>query len=156
MARHRGLSLLLVLLAPAFVGPRTRSPPRAARVARSAELKRDGDGALGAVGIGASLVMGWSEWTLKTTGCGLPAGPFGLLGATEGLSYLAVLGLVGYQLFRLATNDSKKQSSLVEVASVLAVLATVAGIVVLYFQIQDYGFVPEAVPTEGGRCSNIG
>ena len=47
-------------------------------------------------------------------GCGLPAGPFGLLGATEGLSYLAVLGLVGYQLFRLATNDSKKQSSLVE------------------------------------------
>lgn len=100
--------------------------------------------------------MGWSEWTLKTTGCGLPAGPFGLLGATEGLSYLAVLGLVGYQLFRLATNDSKKQSSLVEVASVLAVLATVAGIVVLYFQIQDYGFVPEAVPTEGGRCSNIG
>lgn len=70
MARHRGLSLLLlVLLAPAFVGPRTRSPPRAARVAqRSAELKRDGDGALGAVGIGASLVMGWSEWTLKTTG----------------------------------------------------------------------------------------
>ena len=74
MARHRGLSLLLlVLLAPAFVGPRGRSPPRAARVARvaqrSAELKRDGDGAaLGAVGIGASLVMGWSEWTLKTTG----------------------------------------------------------------------------------------
>lgn len=68
MARHRGLSLLLVLLAPAFVGPCTRSPPRAARVARSAELKRDGDGALGAVGIGASLVMGWSEWTLKTTG----------------------------------------------------------------------------------------
>lgn len=50
-------------------------------------------------------------------GCGLPAGPFGLLGATEGLSYLAVVGLVGYQLFRVATNDSKKQNSLVEAAS---------------------------------------
>ena len=48
-------------------------------------------------------------------GCGLPAGPFGLLGATEGLSYLAVVGLVGYQLFRLATKDSKKQNGLVEV-----------------------------------------
>ena len=72
MARHRGLSLLLlVLLAPAFVGPRpSPKAPRAAGVARrSAELRRDDDGAaLGAVGIGASLVMGWSEWTLKTTG----------------------------------------------------------------------------------------
>ena len=54
------------------------------------------------------------RWSPLDAGCGLPAGPFGLLGATEGLSYLAVLGLVGYQLLRLANNDSKKQSSLLE------------------------------------------
>ena len=69
-------------------------------------------------------------------GCGLPAGPFGLLGATEGLSYLSVVGLLGYQLLR--ANDSKKPSGpLLQLATLLAVLASVAGLVVLYFQIQD-------------------
>eukprot|EP00913_Durusdinium_trenchii_P021470 g20178.t1 len=95
---------------------------------RAERVEREDGTALGAAGIGASLVMAWSEWTLKTTGCGLPAGPFGLLGATEGLSYLAVVGLVVYQLFRLATNDTKKQSSLVEVASFLALLVALAGL----------------------------
>ena len=44
-------------------------------------------------------VMLWSEYTLKTTGCGLPAGPGGLLGALEGISYLFVVGLVGFSLY---------------------------------------------------------
>ena len=44
-------------------------------------------------------VMLWSEYTLKTTGCGLPAGPGGLLGALEGISYLFVVGLVGYSVY---------------------------------------------------------
>lgn len=70
--RRRGLALLLLgllgLLAPAFVGP-TLQATRTVRAARHAEqVKRDDGAALGAVGIGASLVMGWSEWTLKTTG----------------------------------------------------------------------------------------
>jgi hypothetical protein len=47
------------------------------------------------------------------TGKGLPAGPYGALGAAEGMAYLAVL----------------------------------AGIVVLGFQLTDYGFLPEAVRT---------
>jgi hypothetical protein len=45
----------------------------------------------------------------------------GLLGAVEGLSYLAIL----------------------------------AGAVVLGLTVKDYGSIPEAVPTEGGRCSGI-
>ena len=44
-------------------------------------------------------MMLWSEYTLKTTGCGLPAGPGGLLGALEGISYLFVVGLVGYSVY---------------------------------------------------------
>jgi hypothetical protein len=51
----------------------------------------------------------------------LPAGPLGLLGAAEGLSFLSA----------------------------------VAGLAVLGFQLADYGYLPEAVPTEGGVCSDI-
>jgi hypothetical protein len=47
----------------------------------------------------AALVVLYSEFTLKATGCGLPAGPFGLLGAAEGIGYLAVVGLAGYSLY---------------------------------------------------------
>ena len=45
---------------------------------------------LGGVGTFMSIVMLYSEFILKTTGCGLPAGPMGLIGATEGISYLGV------------------------------------------------------------------
>ena len=52
------------------------------------------------------------------TGSGLPAGPYGLLGAAEGLAYIAI----------------------------------VAGLVVLGFQFSDYGYLPNAVPVQGGVC----
>lgn len=52
-------------------------------------------------------------------GSGLPSGPFGLLGAAEGLSYLAAL----------------------------------AGIVALVLQMTNFGYIPNAVPMEGGMCS---
>jgi hypothetical protein len=54
---------------------------------------------LGSIGIVASSTMMYSESALLRTGCGLPAGPYGLLGAVEGVSYLGTLGLVGYSLF---------------------------------------------------------
>lgn len=50
---------------------------------------------------------------------GCDCGPVGLLGAVEGLSYLAI----------------------------------VAGLVIAGFTVKDFGSIPEAVPTEGGRCS---
>lgn len=36
---------------------------------------------------------------LKSTGCGLPAGPFGLIGAAEGLSYLGVVATGALSLY---------------------------------------------------------
>jgi hypothetical protein len=54
---------------------------------------------LGAAGAIASTVMIYSESVLFRTGCGLPAGPFGLVGAAEGVSYLGVVGLVGFSLY---------------------------------------------------------
>ena len=56
-----------------------------------------------------------------TSGSGLPAGPSGLLGAAEGLSFLSAA----------------------------------AGLAVLGFQLTEYGYLPEAVPVEGGVCSNL-
>jgi hypothetical protein len=50
---------------------------------------------------------------------GLPNGPYGLLGAAEGVSYIAIL----------------------------------AGLFVLYFQINDFGYIPNAIPVEGGKCA---
>jgi hypothetical protein len=49
-------------------------------------------------GILASGIVLYSEFTLKTTGCGLPAGPFGLVGAAEGISYLTVFGIAAYSI----------------------------------------------------------
>jgi hypothetical protein len=41
-----------------------------------------------ALGLLANPICLWSEYTLKTTGAGLPPGPGGALGAAEGISYL--------------------------------------------------------------------
>ena len=54
---------------------------------------------VGALGLLSNVVVDYSLYTLKTTGCGLPAGPFGLVGAAEGISYLAVVGLLGWSIF---------------------------------------------------------
>jgi hypothetical protein len=48
-------------------------------------------------GLVANPVCLWSEYTLKTTGSGLPPGPGGTLGAAEGVSYL-VCSLPMYSL----------------------------------------------------------
>ena len=38
--------------------------------------------------------------------CGLPAGPFGLIGAAEGISYLVVIGFVASSLLSKVTSCS--------------------------------------------------
>lgn len=55
---------------------------------------------------------------LVIQGSGLPAGPGGILGLAEGLSFLSIF----------------------------------TGLLVLGFQIMDYGYIPNAVPMEGGMC----
>jgi hypothetical protein len=41
--------------------------------------------------LGVYGIVAWSLYTKATTGSGLPAGPSGLLGAVEGVSFLTVL-----------------------------------------------------------------
>ena len=68
--------------------------------AEISSLKQSDQGILGGLGTIAALITFYSEYTLKTTGCGLPAGPFGLLGLAEGLSYLGVTGIAAYSLVK--------------------------------------------------------
>mmetsp|Transcript_22613 Transcript_22613/g.45788 ORF Transcript_22613/g.45788 Transcript_22613/m.45788 type:complete len:195 (+) Transcript_22613:84-668(+) len=110
---------------------------------------------LGVSGFIASLIMLYSESTLFQTGCGLPAGPFGLVGAAEGVSYLGVVGLVGYSLFTKITTGSGLPAGpkgILGAAEGVAYLAILAGILVLVAQVTNYGYIPNAVPMEGGMC----
>lgn len=111
---------------------------------------------LGVAGTIAALVTLYSESVLKTTGCGLPAGPFGLVGAVEGVSYLGVVGVAAYSLYTKIKTGSglpAGPSGLLGAAEGLSYLAIIAGLVVLALQVSTYGYIPNAVPMEGSMCS---
>lgn len=111
---------------------------------------------LGLLGTISSLIVFVSEYVLKTTGCGLPAGPFGLFGLAEGLSYLGVVGIAGFSAYTKVKTGSGLPAGpggLLGAAEGLSFLAIVAGLVVLGFQVANYGYVPNAVPMEGAMCS---
>lgn len=115
---------------------------------------------LGAAGTVMALVTLYSEYTLKTTGCGLPAGPGGLVGAVEGVSYLGVVGIAGSSLFTKLKTGSRGlpaggPARLLGASEGLSFLAVAAGLVVLAFQVVNYGYIPNAVPMEGGMCSGL-
>ncbi|CAJ1949969.1 unnamed protein product [Cylindrotheca closterium] len=111
---------------------------------------------LGGLGTFASLVNFYSEYTLFTTGCGLPAGPFGLVGLVEGLSYLGMLGIFSYSVvtkIRTGSGLPAGPFGLLGAAEGLSFLAILVGLVVLVSQVTNYGYIPNAVPMEGGMCS---
>jgi hypothetical protein len=110
---------------------------------------------LGVAGTIAALVTLYSESVLKTTGCGLPAGPFGLVGAVEGISYLGVTGIAAFSLYTKIKTGSGLPAGpkgLLGAAEGLAYLAIVAGLVVLALQVSNYGYIPNPVPGEGSIC----
>ena len=104
------------------------------------------------LGITASLVVLYSEYTLKTTGCGLPAGRFGIVGAAEGLSYLGVVGICANAASKYFSDDESSETGARSIATTLGISAALVGLAVLGFQIADYGYIPNAVPMEGGMC----
>jgi len=111
--------------------------------------------ALGVVGTKMSVIMLVSEYVLKTTGCGLPAGPYGLIGAVEGISYLGVTALAAFSLYTKVKTGSGLPAGpkgVLGLAEGMSFLAITAGIVVLAFQISDFGYIPNAIPIEGGIC----
>jgi hypothetical protein len=87
---------------PVVVITKKRASPKTALAANSSEeegsLAESDQRLLGGVGIFAALITFYSEFTLFSSGCGLPAGPFGLVGLVEGLSYLGVTGIAAYSV----------------------------------------------------------
>lgn len=125
-------------------------------VAPSPSLDESKSTLLGVAGIVAASIMGYSEAVLFRTGCGLPAGPLGLVGAAEGVSYLGVVGLVGFSVYtkiRTGSGLPSGPSGVLGAAEGLSYLVLTAGAVVLLSQVTNYGYIPNAVPMEGGMCS---
>jgi hypothetical protein len=79
---------------------------------------------------------------LRPAGCGLPPGPYGLLGAAEGISYLTVLGFAGAgAAARGASGGKQGLPGALKVPEVLAYGALAAGLFVLASQVGG-GFLP--------------
>ncbi|KAK9164115.1 hypothetical protein Syun_005017 [Stephania yunnanensis] len=96
-------------------------------------------------------VIGWSLYTLKTTGCGLPPGPGGSIGAVEGVSYLAVVGIVGWSLYTKAKTGSGLPNGpygLLGAVEGLSYLALLAILVVFGWQFLEQGSLPGPLPGE--------
>ena len=83
-----------------------RSAPCRSTTPRCSEKPSGSSLSIAAAGLVAQPVVWTSAYFVATTAGGLPAGPYGLLGALEGVSYLAVLGLVGVSTYRKATTGA--------------------------------------------------
>ena len=83
----------------------------------------------------------------------MPADKIGIVGAIEGISYLAVTSLVGLSLFsKISTGKGLPEGpgKTLGIAEGLACSAVLLGLIVLGFQIVDYNYITNAVPMEGG------
>jgi hypothetical protein len=101
-------------------------------------------------GLVSNAVVGWSLLTLKQTGCGLPPGPNGLVGLTEGLSYLAILAIVAWSAnTKVKTGRGLPNGpyGLLGAVEGITYLSLLAIIVVFAAQYADYGFIPEPLPS---------
>ena len=102
-----------------------------------------------AAGLLANPVMWVSLYSVATTGGGLPAGPFGLVGLVEGISYLVVVGFVGAALFKKVTTGSglpAGPAGLLGAAEGLSFLSFLAGLGVLALLVGQQNCVPNALP----------
>jgi hypothetical protein len=104
------IALVTGMLAPRVTLPRTRAslsmselPPEDAGPTGTTPLVEDatepaGENPLASAttyaGLAANPLVVASLYSLQTTGCGLPRGPFGVVGALETVAYLVVAGIV--------------------------------------------------------------
>ena len=104
---------------------------------------------IGAAGIIANFVMWASLYCVAKTGGGLPAGPFGVVGALEGVSYLLVVAVCGASLFKKVTSGSGLPAGrfgLIGAAEGLSFLSVVAGLAVLALVASQQECIPNALP----------
>ena len=115
----------------------------------------DKEAIAGAVGLIANVVVSYSLWVLFNTGCGLPPGPGGAIGLAEGLSYVVVAGIVlgaTVKKFQTGSGLPAGPGGVLGGAEGISFLVALVGVAVGANQIFHFGFIPDAVPTEGGQC----
>ena len=98
----------------------------------------------GVVGTAANVITDYSLTILRQTGCGLPAGFLGLVGAVEGISYLAVVWIFTWSLLTYVRTGGGLPSGpggLLGLAEGLTYLTVVAGIFVGVANLFTWGFV---------------
>lgn len=96
-----------------------------------------------------------SEYALLTTGCGLPPGPGGLIGAVEGIGYLAVAAVVVWSVatkVKTGKGLPAGPGGVVGAVEGLAWLLALGGLGAAAFVVWKFGGLPEAVPGAGSRC----
>ncbi|KAI8029847.1 hypothetical protein LOK49_LG01G03456 [Camellia lanceoleosa] len=102
-------------------------------------------------GLVSTSVIGWSLYTLKTTGCGLPPGPGGSIGALEGVSYLVVVGIVAWSLYTKSKTGSGLPNGpfgLLGAVEGLSYLSLLAIVVVFGLQFFQQGSIPGPLPSD--------
>ena len=85
----------------------------------------------------------------------MPPGPGGVVGAAEGVSYLATGGfVVAATAKKLKTGSGLPAGpgGVLGGAEGISFLVALVGLGVLVNQLLHFGYVPEAVPVEGGQC----
>lgn len=100
-------------------------------------------------GLVAQPIVWVSLYSVATTGGGLPAGPFGLVGLLEGLSYLAMVGFVGAAVVskvRTGSGLPAGPNGLLGLAEGLSFFSLLVGLVVLAYVATGQGCVPNAMP----------
>ncbi|WCJ24876.1 hypothetical protein M5689_006803 [Euphorbia peplus] len=104
-----------------------------------------------AAGLISNPVIGWSLYTLKTTGCGLPPGPGGSIGAVEGVSYLVVVGIIGWSIYKKAKTGSGLPNGpygLLGAVEGISYLSLLAILVVFGLQFVERGYIPGPLPAD--------
>ncbi|CAL5219329.1 g1141 [Coccomyxa viridis] len=87
---------------------RTVRRQRSCHITHAASDSETGTAGKAAVALGAlaNPIVLVSDYVLFKTGRGLPEGPGGLFGAAEGVSYLVVVGVVGWSLYTKSKTGS--------------------------------------------------
>mmetsp|Transcript_3599 Transcript_3599/g.10460 ORF Transcript_3599/g.10460 Transcript_3599/m.10460 type:complete len:158 (+) Transcript_3599:102-575(+) len=148
LARSTRLSSLQLnaaaLRQPAFSAGRVAGPMRQHRRVLVAPVKAQESSEIGTVGIAAAVagliaapIVGFSEYTLATTGSGLPPGPGGAYGAAEGVSYLVVVGIVAWSIYAKVKTGSGLPSGpggLLGAAEGLSFLGVTSGLIIAALQ----------------------
>lgn len=100
------------------------------------------------IGIMIQPLLIWTSlYCVFTTGHGLPPGPFGLLGASEGIAYLYVLSIFAQKfIFTTTTTNTNASTSSDEILKNITLVTVVLAILTFLQLFASQGCLPNAKP----------